>query len=289
MNISAFEYNPDNHSSTLLAQVLTLNDSLIDEIQFSKVDSTFTGILYFNSTEEGFYKILFQQNGIDIPSKTFYSKLRFTSAGPVIVDSLYSAFQPAQSRFAFRPYLRNLGTTLQITKPSIRVICNDSIVTNISQYNLLAPTILPGQRVACQGATSIYYDPNLVNDTITFNIKFEISSDGFKYWNMDTTICFILTGIEDESLLPTNYSLEQNFPNPFNPSTKIKYSIPKSSQVTLKIFNTLGEEMETLVNEEKPVGTYEVNWNAANLPSGVYFYSLQAGDFVQTRKMILLK
>jgi len=57
----------------------------------------------------------------------------------------------------------------------------------------------------------------------------------------------------------------------------------------LKIFNTLGEEVETLVNEEKPVGTYEVNWNAANLPSGVYFYRIQAGDFVQTRKMILLK
>ena len=69
----------------------------------------------------------------------------------------------------------------------------------------------------------------------------------------------------------------------------IKYSIPKSSQVTLKIFNTLGEEIATLVNEEKAVGSYEVNWNAANLPSGVYFYRLQAGGFVQTRKMILLK
>jgi hypothetical protein len=59
--------------------------------------------------------------------------------------------------------------------------------------------------------------------------------------------------------------------------------------VTLKIFNTLGEEIEILVNEEKPVGTYEVHWNAANLPSGVYFYQLKAGDFIQTKKMILLK
>ena len=83
--------------------------------------------------------------------------------------------------------------------------------------------------------------------------------------------------------------LSQNWPNPFNNSCAIKYSIPKSSQVSLKIFNTLGEEIATLVNEEKPVGTYELNWNAANLPSGVYFYRLQAGDYVQTRKMILLK
>ena len=86
-----------------------------------------------------------------------------------------------------------------------------------------------------------------------------------------------------------SFDLFQNYPNPFNSYCTIKYSIPKSSQVTLKIFNTLGEEITTLVNEEKPVGTYELNWNAANLPSGVYFYRLQAGDYVQTRKMILLK
>ena len=98
---------------------------------------------------------------------------------------------------------------------------------------------------------------------------------------------FIEEGMKEN--IPNTIWLYQNFPNPFNSITQIKYSIPKSSQVSLKIFNTLGEEIETLVNEEKPVGTYEVNWNAVNLPSGVYFYRLQAGDFVQTRKMILLK
>jgi photosystem II stability/assembly factor-like uncharacterized protein len=100
-----------------------------------------------------------------------------------------------------------------------------------------------------------------------------------------------VTFIEEEKIdeVPTDFLLSQNYPNPFNSSSVIKYSIPKSSQVTLKIFNTLGEEIEALVNEEKAVGTYELNWNAANLPSGVYFYRLQAGDYVQTRKMILLK
>jgi photosystem II stability/assembly factor-like uncharacterized protein len=100
-----------------------------------------------------------------------------------------------------------------------------------------------------------------------------------------------VTFINEEQIdeVPTQYLLLQNYPNPFNSSSVIKYSIPKSSQVSLKIFNTLGEELETLVNEEKAAGTYELNWNAANLPSGVYFYRLQAGSFVQTRKMILLK
>ena len=100
---------------------------------------------------------------------------------------------------------------------------------------------------------------------------------------------FEYSNIIEVKVIPKEYLLSQNYPNPFNSSSIIKYSIPKSSQVSLKIFNTLGEKLETLVNEERPVGTYEVNWNAGNLPSGVYFYSLQAGDFVQTRKMILLK
>ena len=103
----------------------------------------------------------------------------------------------------------------------------------------------------------------------------------------DTT--FVVDVEDAQNPIPTEYKLDQNYPNPFNSSSVIKYSVPKSSQVTLKIFNTLGEEIETLVNEEKSAGTYELNWNAANLPSGVYFYRLQAGDFFETKKMIYLK
>ena len=97
------------------------------------------------------------------------------------------------------------------------------------------------------------------------------------------------SNVVEVKVIPTEFSLTQNWPNPFNPSTKIKYSIPKSSQVSLKIFNTLGEEIETLVNQEKPVGTYELNWNAANLPSGVYFYQFKTEKYIETKKMILLR
>jgi hypothetical protein len=89
--------------------------------------------------------------------------------------------------------------------------------------------------------------------------------------------------------LPSNFSLEQNYPNPFNPSTTISYQIPTRIMVTLKLYDILGREVTTLVSEEKPAGTYELTWNAENLPSGVYFYQLTAGEFIQTRKMILLK
>ena len=80
--------------------------------------------------------------------------------------------------------------------------------------------------------------------------------------------------------LPNNFILAQNYPNPFSPLTKIKYSIPKSSNVVIKVFDILGNEIKTLANEEKQPGTYELTWNAVNLPSGVYFYQLKAGSFI---------
>jgi CubicO group peptidase (beta-lactamase class C family) len=95
--------------------------------------------------------------------------------------------------------------------------------------------------------------------------------------------------VEDEISLPISYRLSQNYPNPFNPTTIIKYSIPKLSFVTIKIYDVLGSEVAALVNEEIPVGTYEINWNAVNLSSGVYFYQLKAGSYVETKKMLLLK
>ena len=93
----------------------------------------------------------------------------------------------------------------------------------------------------------------------------------------------------NNTTLPLVYDLSQNYPNPFNPTTSIKFQIPAKSYVTLKVYGVLGNEVKTLLNEEKEAGSYNVKLNAEDLSSGVYFYRLEAGDFVQTRKMILLK
>ncbi|MFN3639254.1 MAG: T9SS type A sorting domain-containing protein, partial [Chloroherpetonaceae bacterium] len=85
------------------------------------------------------------------------------------------------------------------------------------------------------------------------------------------------------------YRLEQNYPNPFNPTTNISYVLPKAENVSLKVYDVLGREVATLVNEVKAAGAYTVPFNASNLASGVYFYKLQAGSFVQTKKMMLVK
>ena len=90
-------------------------------------------------------------------------------------------------------------------------------------------------------------------------------------------------------LFQQTYVLNQNYPNPFNPSTTIKYEIPEISFVNIKVYDVLGNEVVTLINEEQTVGSYEVEFNTTELTSGIYFYQLQAGSFVETKKMILLK
>ena len=100
---------------------------------------------------------------------------------------------------------------------------------------------------------------------------------------------YSVTGVEQLQDMVESFILSQNYPNPFNPSTKISLQSPVGSWQTLKIYDVLGNEVTTLIDEYKPAGTYEVKWDASNYPSGVYFYQLKAGDFVQTNKMILMK
>lgn len=97
------------------------------------------------------------------------------------------------------------------------------------------------------------------------------------------------TGVEDKSSLPSVYALYNNYPNPFNPSTVIKFDLPKASNVTLKIYDVIGREVQTLVNKDMAAGTHMVDFNASRLSSGIYFYKIEAGNFVQTKKMILIK
>lgn len=109
------------------------------------------------------------------------------------------------------------------------------------------------------------------------------------YAEIDDLSFSILTDVNDESAGVNDFSLEQNFPNPFNPSTRINYQIAKDNFVTLKVYDIIGNELAALVNNQQPAGKYSVDFNSANLPSGVYLYRLQAGNYIQTRKMTLIK
>jgi hypothetical protein len=128
-----------------------------------------------------------------------------------------------------------------------------------------------------------FTDNNVSSRTYTYRLK-QIDFDGSFEYSEE---------IEVEVSVLFGFSLQQNYPNPFNPVTTIKYQIPELSFVTIKIYDVLGNEIATLVNKEKPAGSYEVEFYPAsgnlNLVSGIYFYQLKAGSFIQTKKMILLK
>ena len=108
--------------------------------------------------------------------------------------------------------------------------------------------------------------------------------------NIVDFMSLINTSIEDEiNKVPNQFKVFQNYPNPFNPATTINYQIPELSLVTLKVYDVLGNEIAVLVNEQKSIGSYEIDFDGDELTSGIYFYQIQAGSFVETKKMMLLK
>jgi hypothetical protein len=112
----------------------------------------------------------------------------------------------------------------------------------------------------------------------------------FKIPGLESNILSTITEVENEPVLINDFKLNQNFPNPFNPSTTISWQIPVRSQVNLKLLNVLGEELETLVNEIQEAGSHFKLYTAnSNLTSGIYFYQLKVGNFIQTKKMVLIK
>ena len=153
------------------------------------------------------------------------------------------------------------------------------------------------------------YEPDALGTFDTYRVRYvgqdKASSFPVNPWNMPTDTwtnksvktdqevdpyeSYKIVGVKDKNIQPNVYSLSQNYPNPFNPTTSIDFSIQKPGLVSLKVYNILGQEVATLLNKEMKSGTYTYSFDASNLSSGVYFYKITAGDFVQTKKMLLLK
>jgi hypothetical protein len=128
-----------------------------------------------------------------------------------------------------------------------------------------------------------YYDDVGVIQATSFSYRLkQIDLDGSYEFSEEVLI-------ENSTNLPKEFNLSQNYPNPFNPVTTIQFNLPQKSSVELKIFDVLGNEVATIVNEEKPAGTHSIEFNASELTSGVYLYTIKAGSFVETKKMILMK
>jgi len=235
---------------------------------------------------EDFYSL--SVSTIDLQTNKYYNtpdRCRFTTAGPIKLDSIFYA-DGFGSSFNIKVFLLNLGSTKTITNASVKLICDDLWAFPISPNIKNLPNIPPGGIINNSSTFSVKYIDSLFPGY--FNFKVEIMSDGWPYWTDSMQV--IVTGVEDEvNKVPTEFTLEQNYPNPFNPRTKISWQSPVSSRQVLKIYDVLGNEIATLLNEEKEAGYHSIDFNAADMPSGVYFYQLNVGEFISTKKMILLR
>ena len=135
----------------------------------------------------------------------------------------------------------------------------------------------------------IVYSYNIERGNTNFQSLCQVI-DNAEFLKQQYYNCFNLIGIAPtSSIVPERFGLSQNYPNPFNPVTNIQFEVPKQGMVKLLVFDALGREIAALVNQSMDAGSYKVDWDAADYPSGIYFYRLESGDFTQTRKMILIK
>ncbi len=195
-------------------------------------------------------------------------------------------------------YLTNLPATLN----AVTFIPQWVITAVTQEYNSLGFIVYPAQLIS-QVNTSLFAQSNINIISPYFSLPVgSLIWDDVLFDNFNSTAdlkavnaAYIaaggssITGTKELNSITHSYSLSQNYPNPFNPSTVINYSIPKSGLVTIKIYDVLGREVTTLVNEQKSAGNYFVQFSGSHLSSGIYFYRLTAGSFTQTKKLVLLK
>lgn len=242
------------------------------------INGNFLGV---NSTRDDFYILqMLDWTGTETPDITIKNNNIITD--PALLAAFPDTVSAPVSFDSLSSYYVNQGGTES---------------TNIEE--MLSFTDGPESPIS--QVTTYYQDPSTISGFLDttghadFDFSYETTAQSYTAGTSgqplgDLNWFGIATGIKNYvTSTPNSFSLSQNYPNPFNPTTVIEYSVPSNSFVSVKVYDVLGKEVATLVNSEQHAGLHKLNFNAANLPSGIYFYKLQSGSFVKTNKMILLK
>jgi len=219
----------------------------------------------FNQTLGDEYTIFEFDTSVTIDNITL--PLRLEVIGEILEDDSIST---PVGGFMCKKFVRTIEVSLVLTPIVVELFSLEDYIWIAEEY-WIVQGLIPPINIDLSGLNMnlpSFYIPGLITKLNSTNIP---------------------TSVEDELAIPEEIILSQNYPNPFNPSTTIKFSLPSSGYAALRIYNALGEEVAVLLNKELTTGNYEVEWNASNVPSGVYFYHLQTEGFVETKKMLLLK
>jgi len=241
-------------------------------------ENTFNSIIEINDLSNGFTYNSY------IP---FDLKEQVTAIGPIVLKDYVIGYQD-EDLMIIKITLENLGANTTASNVTAKITSDDTCVTDIQDQSESFGNIAAGSSQECSGTYNIYFDPDCSGDNLDpIHLKVNIYSNGYHFWTDSTDLVSAISDIDNK--LPSTFSLSQNSPNPFNPSTKIKYQLPKVSEVELSIYNLLGQKVVTLVSERQQAGYFQVEWNAGQLASGIYYYLLKTSEFQDAKKMILIK
>jgi hypothetical protein len=217
------------------------------------------------------------------------------SGGTLVVNGFPSAYVPGQT---YRLTVAHVGGS---------PIVNFNLTTRAGSTGSVAGTFTPVSSCVLYAGTDggIYASPHMIDSAVVnwtapakgagsvtlYAAAFQgsTSSSNGQSRALSVTSTEVITGIVGTQSVPPSFSLSQNYPNPFNPGTTFNFQIPAVERVNLKIYNSLGKEVTTLLDEVRSAGTHSVRWDAGPLPSGTYFYQLRAGQRIETKPMILLR
>jgi len=285
ITVSATVENPSSHNAMVKLIVKDLNDMPIDSLELFEIESgdIWSGKWLAPNYEDIFkldIKAIDQTTG---ESFTVENVNRITTAGPIIIESLEITYLPTPDLYQVKPHIKNEGQMITLENLRLDMSSDDSTITSISG-TLIVNSIAPGEIIIHPSNFSVKVDSNFSGD---FTFNFEVTKDGWLYWedSYPDSVGYVVNEIE----LPSRYSLHQNYPNPFNPNTIIKFALPKDSDINLTVYDILGEKVVELIDREINAGYHQVKFDASQYASGVYLYRIQAGSFVETKKMVLMK
>ncbi len=238
--------------------------------QIYSTPALYDGVIYFGCTD-GYIYAVDQNKFLNIPYPDTYLKESTIDLGKIQNTGSYSTIIYVHNRgeFADSVTVQSQFSQLKVEPRVLKIAPKDSQDVKLTfDFKPLIANKKYSARVMFTSNLAI------VSKKIPQTINFELEE---------------VTGISSDLEKPLSYSLNQNYPNPFNPETSIKYQLPLAGNVDLKVYDSLGREVATLVNKEQNAGNYEVKFNGKYLSSGIYFYRIKSGDFVKTNKMLILK
>jgi len=290
-------WNNTNVTQSQISDICYVNDNLM--FAFSNFQKT------YKSTDHG--ETWEELTGLPT---TDTSPIYYTSSGRLFMHNYYSddlgaswTLIESNGAIGANQYYQD-GNNLWIAGGSL-YLSTDNGVNFEEKHGQNAKSVLAFGDYVFQGSDGFYhssdgginfveYNQGIENVDDILDIVYDgeyliIGLDGPGIYRKKASDFGLATSVEENKLLVNDFSLKQNYPNPFNPSTSIEYSVMSNEFVTLKVYDVLGNEISTLVNEQKNTGNYKVNFDASSLTSGIYIYRLSAGNNILSRKMMLMK